>query len=113
MSELEKTPAQAEETSLSSITDLLETLVPPKSINIEDIFGNEYKVSSSVSARRQIQILREFDKLKDMDGEISIDFGDMMAIMNSLVELAMNEKIFSILCNCFYLAHEDIVKKTI
>lgn len=100
-----------EQEDVRGLTELLETLVPPKNLEIEDIYGNIYKVSSSVSARSQIKIMREFDKLKELENEVNIQLTDMPSIIQSLVSLASDENVFNALCNCFEIAHAKTVKR--
>lgn len=96
---------------LKGITELLETLVPPKNITIEDVFGNEYKVSSSVSARNQIKILREFEKLQKMEEDVQVRLDSIPTIVASLVSVASNDFIFETLCSCFEFAHKGVANK--
>ena len=53
---------------LDSLKTFLEDLVPPKEVRVSDVLGNEYDIICSVSARKQIKILREFDKIEEMKG---------------------------------------------
>ena len=55
----EEIKQEVPEQDLSSLTKLLETLIPPKNISLENVFGDVYDVSSIVSARKQILIMRE------------------------------------------------------
>jgi hypothetical protein len=103
----------AEQAEVRGLTDLLETLVPPKNIEIEDIYGNMYKVSSSVSARNQILIMREFDKIKNMDTDAEINLDNMPNIIKSMISIATEENIFEALCSCFSHAHKKVVLKSI
>ena len=108
----ENEQVQVPEQDLSSLTSLLETLVPPKNISIEDIFGNVHEVSSVVSARNQILIMREFDKIKEMKDSVEINLSNIPAIIESFVSISTNEIIFEVLCNCFEIAHKKVVSKT-
>ena len=95
-----------------AVTGLLETLVPPTNIEIIDVFGNDYKLSSSVSARKQIKILREFDKLKEIStDDLSLAEGNVSGIVSLIVDVAMNEVVFDVVCNCFFIAHPKTVAK--
>lgn len=109
----EKKEQVAEQADVRGLTDLLETLVPPKNIEIEDVFGNVYKVSSSVSARNQILIMREFDKIKNMETDAEINLDTMPAIIQSMISVATEENIFEGLCTCFGHAHKKVVSQAI
>ena len=112
MSEVaEETLADENLLETRGLTELLETLVPPKNIIIEDIYGNEYKVSSAVSARNQIKIIREFEKIQNMEEDVVVRLDDVQSIVTSLISVASNEFIFEILCTCFEFAHGRVVKK--
>tara|TARA_B100000282_G_C31417106_1_gene347315 strand:+ start:114 stop:578 length:465 start_codon:yes stop_codon:yes gene_type:complete len=100
------------EQDLSGLTSLLETLVPPKNISIEDVFGTVYEVSSVVSARNQILIMREFDKIKEIKETIKVNLSSLPDIMDSFIVVSTNEIIFNVLCNCFEIAHKKIVAET-
>lgn len=108
----ETTQVSPPEQDLSGLTTLLETLVPPKNISIEDIFGTVYEVSSVVSARNQILIMREFDKVKEMEDAIQINLSNLPNIIESFISVSTNETVFEVLCNCFEIAHKRIVKET-
>jgi len=104
--------AEASQNITDAVTSLLETLVPPKDIQIVDVFGNEYELPTSVSARKQIKILREFEKLKDIPAEkFSIKDGTPAGIVSMIVDIAMNEIVFDVICKCFYTAHTLTVLK--
>ena len=116
MSEVLENKETMESDSIESVTDaitnLLETLVPPKEIEIIDIFGDTYKVTSSVSARKQILILREFDKMKEISlTPTTAANGSMASIVAMIVDIAMNESVFEAICKCFYLAHPDVAEE--
>ena len=62
MSEETKPVEQTEEEQQGDLLELLTQLVPPDTIEILDIFGNSYKKPSVLSARKQIKVVREFEK---------------------------------------------------
>ena len=91
---------------LNSIKNFLATLVPPTNIVIEDIFGNSYELACSVSARNQIKILREFDKIKDIgsDFKFSAD-GSVGSLVDNIISIATDDQALLIICRCFSLGH--------
>ena len=92
---MQETPETAE----AALSGFLETLVPPNTINLSDIFGNEYVVQSAVSAKKQIQILRQLDAQKavSLDMDFAADDLNVPNLVNYLIELAINEKVFNVL----------------
>lgn len=108
----EEIKQEVPEQDLSSLTNLLETLMPPTNISIEDVFGEVYEVSSIVSARKQILIMREFDKIKKLEEPLPLDISDVPSIIDSFIKISTNEVIFEVLCKCFEVAHKKIVVKS-
>lgn len=108
---MQETPEAAE----AALSGFLETLVPPNTIKISDIFGNEYVVQSAVSAKKQIQILRQLDALKavSLDMDFAADDLNVPNLVNYLIELAINEKVFNVLQDCFYIAHNQVVRSAV
>jgi hypothetical protein len=105
----EEIKQEVPEQDLSSLTKLLETLIPPKNISVENVFGDVYDVSSIVSARKQILIMREFDKIKNLEEPIPLDISNIPSIIDSFVSISTNEVIFEVLCQCFEIAHKKAV----
>ena len=103
----EEIKEQASDDLLDSLKGFLEKLVPPKTVLISDIFASEYELKCSVSARKQIKILREFEKIDTMEG---ISFSDDDTMVNSIIKIASNEDYLEILCRCFTLGHPEVLK---
>ena len=109
--------AQAEGESVpadvtSAFTNLFETLVPPKSVEIENVFGTKKTVSSFISARNQIKVLREFDKIKDVIGEFDLTQSGE-GLFASIISVASNENVLNTICDCFYAVNETFVVESI
>lgn len=99
------------------ILNFLETLVPPNDVKITDIFGTEYEVSTILPFRKQIQVMREFDKLKELandeDSNLVLNFSSFTSIVESIINIAENETVMHVLCSCFDIANPKVVKKSI
>jgi len=102
-----KTTEESEVNVLDSLKSFLEDLVPPSTTVIADVFGNEYELISSISARKQIKILREFDKIEEIKG---VEFKDEDNILQTIVKVASNEDYLNILCRCFSMAHGKVLQ---
>ena len=94
---------------LDSLKTFLEDLVPPKEVRVSDVLGNEYDIICSVSARKQIKILREFDKIEEMKG---VEVKDEDNILKAIVKIASNEEYLKILCRCFKIAHSKVLNQS-
>jgi|TARA_Y100000289_G_scaffold14595_1_gene13708 hypothetical protein len=88
------------EEASQTIQGILETLVPPEEIEITNIFGEKFTVSGVCSARKQIKILRQIDKIRELGTDIEIE-GSINGFINGLVSLASNEEILGILSGVF------------
>lgn len=99
---------------LDGVKSFLATLVPPTKVEIEDIFANKYDLTCSVSARNQIKILREFDKLKELP---NVDFlgesneGGVTSIVKTIINVATDETALLIICRCFSIGHAPALSK--
>ena len=96
------------------IDKLLEKLVPPDEIVILDIFGNEYKKPAIVSARKQIKVIRSFQKALSFAGESKLNMSDgVVSLIDYIVEIATDEKVMDCLGDCFTYAYPDVVEKSV
>lgn len=105
----EQTELKEQQELSDAFSNIFETLVPPKSVTIEDAFGNIYEISTFISARNQIKLLREFDKIKN-SVQIELVPENMLA---QIVSLCMKEEFLNILCECFYIGHKSIFTKSL
>jgi len=103
-------PPQPDEDSELDIQKLLDVLVPPASISVTDIFGNEYTVPSACSARAQVKILNVADGLKKnetlattMSGDV--DLADIGAIIGLVVTICADEEVMASLAKAFEIGH--------
>jgi len=98
------------------LSNLLDVLVPPSTIEVTDIFDNNYELSSSCSARAQIKILKELNGLKDLDvvqeaigsGVVISDASDIVRLVTSV---AGDDQIMSGIATAFEIAHPSAYAK--
>jgi hypothetical protein len=45
------------------LKDLLDRLVPPQAVQIVDLFGNEYRIPTAISARRNVEVTRKIQEV--------------------------------------------------
>lgn len=107
------------------LAKILDTLVPPTSVEVRDIGGNVYKLQAALPARRQIVVLRSVEQLtrlaaNDQDvarilsGMQSFGSGSggetIAAIAAAAIALAANDQILVLLGEAFEAAHPETVK---
>ena len=110
---VEETPDIGEE-ALQQVSSLLQRLIPADTVEIEDIFGNQYRVRAVLPARRQVKVLRHLEKLMqisstgiDMSEVRQMDVGNIAALFLSLAE---NDDVLDSLCAAFQEAHPKVVE---
>lgn len=94
-----------------TIQGILETLVPPENIEITNVFGEKFTVSGVCSARKQIKILRQIDKIRELGTDIEIE-GSINGFINGLVSLASNDDILGILSEIFGDTYPSVLEET-
>jgi hypothetical protein len=98
--------------SLDQFRKLLDVLDPPSEVEVSDRFGETHRLAASVSARQQIRILREFERVKELPiaSEVaSLDLGGG-AVAGALVALASDPEVLSSLASAFETAHPAAVR---
>lgn len=116
--------AQQVANSMDGLQKILETLVPPGSIEVEDINGKKHTLPSAVPARRQIALLRivqEMQAVAVSDAEVAAlgkllisgggERGVPAALGALIVELADNEKFLALLGKAFETAHPSACRE--
>ena len=115
MEELEE--SEEEESQIDLITSVLDKLVPPSEILIEDIYGNKYELRTKIPARSQIKLLRKFEEVTE---EIKLsDFFSLDEEINSrtmiraIMKMATKEEVMNGIEICFGIAHPLALKNAI
>lgn len=99
-------PEGAEE-AIDGMRTLMESLVPPDDVTITDIFGTEYTVTTKISARSQIKIIRELESCADIDlGVSSIQELSLPALV---FKVAANEQLLEMVGRCMSIAFPLVV----
>lgn len=101
---------KVQKTPNMDLQQLLDVLVPPTSIKIVDIFGNEYNIPSACSARAQIKILQHVDKLKNNQTvkdvlDSGFHFDEISELIGIIVSVASDPEVMSGIANAFAIAH--------
>ena len=86
---------------------LFSNLVPVDVVTVTDVFGVKHEIATSVSARKQIKILRIIDDVKDI--EFNFNISDETNIIEMLLSLTNNEKFLSAIGKCFDYAYPQLV----
>ena len=99
------------------IRSVLEKLVPPSEVQIEDMYGNNYELRTKISARSQIKLLRKFEEVTKevrMADFISMDEEINSGLMiRAIMKMATKEEIMTGIESCFSIAHPHSLKKAI
>jgi hypothetical protein len=110
-------PKEGEELGLTmadasySLQSILETLVPASEISVSDALGDTHTVKTVASARVQIKVLREFEKIQEMDIG-SMPFSENIAdIVKTMVAIAANEEVLMVISKCFSLSQPMLVRQ--
>ena len=103
-------PPAIDNEALDQLKSLMDTLVPPDNLEITDIFGETYKVSTNISARSQVKIIRELEQVKDME----LGLGDLtnLDVPSVVFKVAGNEQLMIMMCTCLQLAFPAVVANT-
>ena len=108
----EKSTDEAPETSPMSdfdFTQILDVLIPPKSVEVTDAFGNQYKLVTSVSARQQVQLFRIVEDLQKTDAMSKVMSSGLVGgeggVAQMLMYLGSDEEVMACLAEAFEIAH--------
>ncbi|MGI9554834.1 MAG: hypothetical protein ACR2M6_02565 [Vampirovibrionia bacterium] len=112
MSEDKKEQVEATEEQ-SDLLEILNKLVPPDTIEIIDIFGNTYKRASVLSARKQIKVVREFEKVIAHISESDFNVENNSQIVDFLIKSATDEKVLEHMSICFGHAFPNVVERSV
>ena len=116
MSEEKKSEIKEEEATLEEqqldLMEMLEKLVPPEKIEIIDIFGNTFHKPSVLSARKQIKVVREFEKVISLLKTEDIKIENNSDIIDFLVKSGTKEDVLIGLGQCFHIAFPDVVNNS-
>lgn len=101
--------------------DLLNTLVPPRTVEVEDITGKVHKLRGSLPAAVEVRVI---SLLKDVSlpdlGDIPKRISDasktkdtaesMSSIIDGIAAIAGDESMLSLISECFTMAHPKAVR---
>ena len=114
MSDENETPIEGEEENFfETISDMLDAIVPPKEIIINDINGKEYRLPGAIQARRQIRVFREFQSIWKSEEikAVASEFEEISVpyLTNLILSMAFNEEVLETLGRAFKEAHPTLV----
>lgn len=110
-------PALDPKAAMASIRSLLDTVEPRAEVQIQDALGNEYRVRTTLPARRQIRALRGLEEAMELAWGMEVSTedlgdGDKGGKMLRLVKAALSrEDILEKVAEAFGEAYPDTVEK--
>lgn len=107
MTDPQTTPSEESNPAMAQFRALLDVLDPPSEIVVTDRFGATHNLTASISARQQIKILREFERVKELPvaGEVASLDSAGGNIAGALVTLASDPDVLAGLARAFTIAH--------
>lgn len=108
-------PSEQEKKSLSDMRKIIDTMVPPKTVEVVDVLGNEYRLPGAVSARVQVEILRVVEGLSSLPAGALFggSVGDTKGLVAMLSILAREPLVLAALAEAFGLAHPAALAKAL
>lgn len=94
--------------ALGDIRGFFDTLVPPTSNKITDIFGEEYNLRTVIPGKTQILLARQIESVELPDGLIPKNGMTMDGIANGLVRAASSQKNFDMICGIVKTCHPQL-----
>jgi hypothetical protein len=100
-----------------TIEALLDSLVPPDDVEVEDVDGHKYRLRGRASASAQIVLFREVQALVDSGGISGgvekVRSGDVAAIADLLLRSASDEESVARVALIFEAAHPKAVREAL
>jgi hypothetical protein len=108
-----QTAQTAQETGLDDLRRVIDVMVPPITVEVVDVFGNQYTLAGVVAARVQIQILRLVEGLASLPAGALFAGADATAggALKLLTGLAHEPKVLESLAAAFQIAHPRAVEQ--
>lgn len=104
-------PSPNSDAAMDQFRALLDVLDPPSEVVVTDRFGVRHDLAVAVSARQQIRILREFERVKELPVASEVAGLDLAGgnIAGALVALASDPEVLASLARAFECAHPSAV----
>jgi hypothetical protein len=99
--------------AVSSLQRLLDTLIPPESLEFCDGIGTKYKVASTLPAKRQkraISALRPLVETKLAGSASALASGDLDNLMAAFLSIIDDDEVLESLSAAFAAAHPKILR---
>lgn len=107
--------AEREREGLNEMRRIIDTMVPPRTVEIVDVLGNPYRLPGAVSARVQVEILRVVEGLTSLPAGALFSGAspDAKGASTLLLVLAREPRVLAALSEAFGLAHPATVAKAV
>ena len=99
--------------AVESLRNLFDTLVPPKTITLQDALGNEYTARGMLPARSQIIVMQHLQRLWEADAsalEVESTGNGIADATAAVLKMAGDPVILDGVCAAFGAAHPKLVK---
>ena len=100
--------------------DLIDVLVPPQTVEVEDITGTVHSLRANLPAAVEVRILRklrvmgsampDLAALADPEGDIT---GQATTVVDAVIALCSDEAVLSCVAECFGMAHPRAVREAV
>lgn len=100
---------------LAQLRTIIDTMVPPRTVEVVDVLGNTYRLPGAVSARVQVEILRIVEGLASLPAGalLSGTGADARGALSLLAALAHEPLVLASLSEAFGIAHPRVVATAI
>lgn len=101
--------------AVTAISDLLDQLVPPETVEISDVFGGRHVLRGRLPARSQVLVVRQMEAVfaAEVGAEIraAVGSGGYGAALVLLARAAADERVLGGLASAFATAHPAAVAR--
>ena len=94
-----------------TLQNVLKTLIPDDEIEVQDVLGGKHTVRTVVSARVQIKVLRQFEKLKSLDFTDMPFANDASSMFDLIMAVSDNDDVLRVLSTCFSVSQPVLIEK--
>lgn len=105
--------AEKQRDGLAQLRTIIDTMVPPRSVTVVDVLGNEHRLPGAVSARVQVEILRIVESLASLPAGALLSGTEQNArgALSLLLTLAHEPRVLDALSEAFGIAHPGAVER--
>ncbi|HHZ95224.1 MAG TPA: hypothetical protein EYN67_06655 [Flavobacteriales bacterium] len=92
-----------------TLQNVLKTLIPDDEIEVQDVLGGKHMVRTVASARVQIKVLRQFEKLKSLSFTEMPFANDASSMFDLIMSVADNDDVLRVISNCFSVSQPLLI----